>query len=188
MQGRVAIQWYSSRVLSNRGVQEIVACTWFLELLRVMGSALRRCFQSAQFHAGLRRPSSPPLLALLLAAAALTVRPAAAKCVGDITGNGLVNSADLAVVLAGWGSDGTVEPGSDISGDGIVDGADIGLLMTKWGPCNVVPEWAKLIQEEPDPAVVWDADLRAAISATGLAWRVLDAATRALPEQPYACS
>jgi formylglycine-generating enzyme required for sulfatase activity len=152
--------------------------TGFLELLRVMGCAPSGCFHAAQFNAGLRRPSSPPLLALLLAATAMTVRPAAAQCVGDITGNGLVNSADLAVVLAGWGSDGTVEPGSDISGDGIVDGADLGLLMTKWGPCIVVPEWATLIQEEPDPAVVWDPDLRAAISATGLAWRVLDTATQ----------
>jgi formylglycine-generating enzyme required for sulfatase activity len=42
----------------------------------------------------------------------------------------------------------------------------------------VVPSWATLIEEQPDPAVVWDANLRAAITATGLAWRVRDTATQ----------
>ena len=42
----------------------------------------------------------------------------------------------------------------------------------------VVPSWATLIEAAPDPAVVWDADLRAAITATGLAWRVRDTATQ----------
>jgi formylglycine-generating enzyme required for sulfatase activity len=42
----------------------------------------------------------------------------------------------------------------------------------------VVPTWATLIEAQPDPAVVWDADLRAAIAATGLAWRVKDTATQ----------
>jgi formylglycine-generating enzyme required for sulfatase activity len=41
-----------------------------------------------------------------------------------------------------------------------------------------VPSWATLIEAQPDPAVVWDADLRAAITATGLAWRVKDTATQ----------
>jgi formylglycine-generating enzyme required for sulfatase activity len=41
-----------------------------------------------------------------------------------------------------------------------------------------VPSWATLIEAAPDPAVVWDADLRAAITATGLAWRVRDTATQ----------
>jgi formylglycine-generating enzyme required for sulfatase activity len=42
----------------------------------------------------------------------------------------------------------------------------------------VVPSWATLLEAFPDPAVVWDADLRAAITATGLAWRVKDTATQ----------
>jgi hypothetical protein len=41
-----------------------------------------------------------------------------------------------------------------------------------------VPAWATLLEATPDPAVVWDADLRAAITATGLAWRVKDSATQ----------
>jgi len=42
----------------------------------------------------------------------------------------------------------------------------------------VVPAWATLIENTPDPSVVTDANLRAAITATGLAWRVRDTATQ----------
>jgi formylglycine-generating enzyme required for sulfatase activity len=41
----------------------------------------------------------------------------------------------------------------------------------------IVPSWATLIEAVPDPAVVTDPSLRAAISATGLAWRVRDTGT-----------
>jgi len=42
----------------------------------------------------------------------------------------------------------------------------------------VVPSWATLVEAQPDPAVVTDPALRAAIAATGLAWRVLDTGTQ----------
>jgi formylglycine-generating enzyme required for sulfatase activity len=42
----------------------------------------------------------------------------------------------------------------------------------------VVPTWATLVEADPNPAVVTDATLRAAIIATGLAWRVRDTATQ----------
>jgi len=42
----------------------------------------------------------------------------------------------------------------------------------------VVPPWATLLEAAPSPAVVTDATLRAAITATGLAWRVKDTATQ----------
>jgi formylglycine-generating enzyme required for sulfatase activity len=42
----------------------------------------------------------------------------------------------------------------------------------------MVPSWATLVEEEPNPAVVTDATLRAAIIASGLAWRVRDTATQ----------
>jgi formylglycine-generating enzyme required for sulfatase activity len=41
-----------------------------------------------------------------------------------------------------------------------------------------VPSWATLIEAAPDPAVVTDPTLRAAIGATGYAWRVKDTATQ----------
>ena len=42
----------------------------------------------------------------------------------------------------------------------------------------VVPSWATLVEATPNPAVVTDITLRAAISASGLAWRVRDTATQ----------
>jgi formylglycine-generating enzyme required for sulfatase activity len=41
----------------------------------------------------------------------------------------------------------------------------------------VVPTWATLLELSPDPAVVTDANLRAAIEASGLPWRVRDTGT-----------
>ena len=43
---------------------------------------------------------------------------------------------------------------------------------------SVTPSWATLVEVLPDPAVVTDATLRAAITASGLAWRVRDTATQ----------
>ena len=42
----------------------------------------------------------------------------------------------------------------------------------------VVPSWATLVEAQPDPAVVTDPALRAAIAATGFAWRVRDTGTQ----------
>jgi formylglycine-generating enzyme required for sulfatase activity len=42
----------------------------------------------------------------------------------------------------------------------------------------VVPSWATLVEAQPNPAVVTDPALRAAIAATGLAWRVRDTGTQ----------
>lgn len=42
----------------------------------------------------------------------------------------------------------------------------------------VVPEWATAIELEPDPSIVTRPDLRAALRASGYAWRVRDTATQ----------
>ena len=51
----------------------------------------------------------------------------------DINGDGEVNGADLALVLASWG-----EPclgcAADVNQDGEVDGADLALVLAGWGP------------------------------------------------------
>ncbi|MBX3354313.1 MAG: hypothetical protein KF724_01290 [Phycisphaeraceae bacterium] len=57
-------------------------------------------------------------------------------CTGDIAppgGNGVVDGADLAVVLGAWGTS-----GADINGDGNTDGADIALILGNWGQCESV--------------------------------------------------
>ena len=49
---------------------------------------------------------------------------------GDFTGDGLVDGADLGLMLAVWGPcSGCPE---DLNGDGEVSGADLGLLLSFW--------------------------------------------------------
>ena len=104
--------------------------------------------------------------------------PARAQCPGDLTGNGLVSGGDLGLLLAAWASDGADQPGSDMNADGLVNGADLALLLGAWGPCVGTPSWATLLEAEPNPAVITNPTLRAAIDATGLAWRVRDNASQ----------
>jgi len=101
-------------------------------------------------------------------------------CFPDVSGDGQVNGVDLAIVLTTWGTDGGSTPQADINRDGVVDGSDLAILLSAWGPCNSdsVPAWALLLEGPPNPSVVTDANLRAAITATGLAWRVKDTATQ----------
>ncbi len=47
---------------------------------------------------------------------------------GDLNGDGVVDGADLGLLLQNWGQPGL----GDLNGDGIVDGADIGLLLNNW--------------------------------------------------------
>lgn len=122
--------------------------------------------------------SATLLTSSLLTAIAL-VSPAFAHCPSDLNADGRTDGNDLSVVLAGWGAcaSGSACSG-DINDDGLVNGTDLTALLAGWGPCVAVPAWATLIQAYPDPAVVHDATLRAAIAATGLAWRVRDTATQ----------
>jgi hypothetical protein len=47
----------------------------------------------------------------------------------DLNGDGVVNGADLGILLAAWGGSG---PG-DLNGDGTINGADLGILLANWG-------------------------------------------------------
>ncbi len=49
---------------------------------------------------------------------------------GDINGDGVVNGADLGLLLGGWGQPGV----TDLNGDGITNGADLGILLGAWAP------------------------------------------------------
>jgi hypothetical protein len=48
---------------------------------------------------------------------------------GDLNGDGLVNGADIGILLGAWGTAGGV---ADLNGDGIVNGADLGILLGAW--------------------------------------------------------
>ncbi len=55
-----------------------------------------------------------------------------ASCTGDITGDGQVNSSDLAVVLASWGPGGGP---ADLTMDGQVNSSDLAVVLASWGIC-----------------------------------------------------
>jgi hypothetical protein len=55
-------------------------------------------------------------------------------CPGDLNNDGVVNGADIAVLLGFWGLNGKPVD-ADITGDGLVDGADLAMLLSSWGAC-----------------------------------------------------
>ena len=56
-------------------------------------------------------------------------------CIGDITGDGNVDSGDLGILIALWNTSAKSNPEADLNRDGTVNAADIGLLIGAWGPC-----------------------------------------------------
>ncbi|MDZ4831849.1 MAG: hypothetical protein SGJ09_16850 [Phycisphaerae bacterium] len=48
---------------------------------------------------------------------------------GDLNGDGIVDAADLAILLGNWGFPGI----GDLNGDGVVDAKDLGILLGMWG-------------------------------------------------------
>jgi hypothetical protein len=54
----------------------------------------------------------------------------APACPTDLNGDGITGSADLSVLLNGWG---TASP--DLNGDGIVGSADLSVMLNGWGAC-----------------------------------------------------
>ena len=58
----------------------------------------------------------------------------------DLNGDGVVNGADVGLLLSEWGS--CVGCPGDLNGDGVVDGADFGLLLAAWGGDGVNREAA----------------------------------------------
>jgi hypothetical protein len=56
-------------------------------------------------------------------------------CVGDLNVDGVVNGADLGLMLSSWGPCGTSCP-YDLNADGQINGADLGLVLSAWGVCG----------------------------------------------------
>jgi len=124
-----------------------------------------------------RRPSifNFLLVGVLLAVLGGGERAVAQCAAADINNNGVVDGTDLTALVSVWG---TNNADADINNDGVVEGADLTIVLVSWGSCIVVPPWATLVEAAPDQAVVTNANLRAAITATGLAWGVRDTATQ----------
>jgi hypothetical protein len=53
------------------------------------------------------------------------------SCAVDLTGDGVVDAADISAMLVAWGS-----PQGDVNGDGLTDAADLAALLIGWGPCR----------------------------------------------------
>jgi hypothetical protein len=54
-------------------------------------------------------------------------------CPADLSGDGAVDAADLAILLGGWGACGGCA--ADLDGDGMVAAADLAILLGSWGGC-----------------------------------------------------
>ncbi|MGA1044701.1 MAG: GC-type dockerin domain-anchored protein, partial [Phycisphaerales bacterium] len=49
--------------------------------------------------------------------------------IGDLNLDGVVNGADLTILLSAWG---TSDPVADLNGDGTVNGADLTIQLSNW--------------------------------------------------------
>ncbi len=56
----------------------------------------------------------------------------APECVADFDGSGTVDSGDLAILLAAWG---TMDAQANLDGSGVVDSGDLAVLLAAWGDC-----------------------------------------------------
>jgi len=52
--------------------------------------------------------------------------------IGDLTGNGVVNSSDLLILLNAWGACPGGDCPADLNGDGVVNSADLLILLDNW--------------------------------------------------------
>ena len=68
--------------------------------------------------------------------ATLVIPPEIPDCLGDLNDDGVVNGADLGLLIAGWGPCLSEPCVGDLNDDGTVNGADLGLMIAAWGPCQ----------------------------------------------------
>jgi formylglycine-generating enzyme required for sulfatase activity len=110
--------------------------------------------------------------AAALAMAIGTAAQAQDACAVDLDDDGVVNAADIAILLGEWGP--CTDCIADVDDSGTVEAADLAIILGFWGGTCVTLEWATIVEFAPDPTVVSDESLRNAIAATGLPWRVID--------------
>ena len=98
-------------------------------------------------------------------------------CTADLDNSGAVDAGDIGRLLVRFGDcSGAGGCEGDLDASGSVDAADIGMVLLSFGTC-AGPGWATVLEWAPDPAVIYDANLRSDIAATHLPWRVRDNGT-----------
>jgi len=124
------------------------------------------------WHLGLLPAAPPP-------PPAFTDSPCSSCPLADLSGDGISDGADIAVLLGCWGAD---CPQHDLNQDGVIDGIDLAYLLTNLGQTQVItiPSWAdpSSVQCCPDSITVPNSAARASIAATGYAWKVTDVHTQ----------
>jgi hypothetical protein len=65
----------------------------------------------------------------------IVVVPGTPPCVADIVTDGVVNGADLALVLTNWGPCAGSTCVADIDRDGVVGASDLSIVLASWGGC-----------------------------------------------------
>ena len=63
--------------------------------------------------------------------------PPPPACPADLNSDGVVNGADLGLMLGAWGPCPSSPCAADLNLDGQVNGADLGLMLGAWGNCPV---------------------------------------------------
>jgi formylglycine-generating enzyme required for sulfatase activity len=98
-------------------------------------------------------------------------------CRADLDNSGVVDAGDISRLLILFGDcPGAAGCAGDLDASGSVDAGDIGNLLIGFDDC-AGPAWATVLEWAPDPAVIYDANLRSDIAATHLPWRVRDTGT-----------
>lgn len=65
------------------------------------------------------------------------ITPQPVPCPADLDGNGMVDGADLAILLGAWGPCPGIFCPPDLDGNGFVGAADLAILLGAWGPAGL---------------------------------------------------
>ena len=95
--------------------------------------------------------------------AQITAAPAdqfADVCLGDLNGDGVVNSADLASILGSYGICRGCD--EDLNHDGYVDETDVKILALHWGSCasdeDVITKFVRTLADVSDDPEIYEGD------------------------------
>ncbi|MSR40564.1 MAG: hypothetical protein EXS10_01500 [Phycisphaerales bacterium] len=115
--------WISLEIVGPTGVE--VDGGWIFKNLRIADYVTPTATMKLRFIAEDSATGS------LIEAAVDEVRISVVNCgiAQDLNGDGVVNAADLAILLNNWGGSGL----GDLDGNGYVDAADVAALLNAWG-------------------------------------------------------